>query len=245
MATPDYFSENASTPEEATTRPERMRKRLVSRASSTAARLQTAFTGGHAPQRISPRMRFAQVGSALVAVGVLGTLIGHSGTEIEPDQGKVKLATQSAQQQQIQAPQPQLQAAQQVQEVQAQQKPAPTVDPVDSWINQASKVLERNGYPKHTIDREAIRTIVLNESGGNPSATNNWDSNAAAGTPSQGLMQTINPTFESYALPGHQDILDPVDNIIAGTRYSIDRYGSVSDVPGITGLRSGGSYQGY
>jgi SLT domain-containing protein len=58
-------------------------------------------------------------------------------------------------------------------------------------------------------------------------------------------MQTIGPTFASNALPGHGDIWNPVDNIIAGVRYSISRYGSVSNVPGVAGLRSGGGYQGY
>jgi len=29
-------------------------------------------------------------------------------------------------------------------------------------------------------------------------------------------MQTIPSTFRHYALPGHTDILDPVDNIVAG-----------------------------
>ena len=40
-----------------------------------------------------------------------------------------------------------------------------------------------------------IWMIIQHESGGNPNAINNWDSNAAAGMPSKGLMQTIDPTF--------------------------------------------------
>lgn len=88
-------------------------------------------------------------------------------------------------------------------------------------------------------------TIILHESRGNPKAVNNWDTNAAQGTPSMGLMQTIEPTFKSYALPGHRNILDPVDNIIAATRCAIDKYGSVANVPGVEGIRSGGNYSGY
>lgn len=121
----------------------------------------------------------------------------------------------------------------------------PATDQIDQWINEATTVLKKHGYTDEQIDKHAIRTIIENESGGDPTVVNNWDSNAAAGIPSQGLMQTIPPTFESYALPGHGDILDPVDNIIAGTRYSIDRYGSLSAVPGVSGMRSGGSYLGY
>jgi len=127
-------------------------------------------------------------------------------------------------------------------------KPAPQVpagDQLDQWIAQATAVLERNGVPRDQINPDAMRTIIEHESGGDPGASNNWDSNAAAGTPSKGLMQTIDPTFQSYAVPGHQDIWNPVDNIVAGTRYSIDRYGSMQNVPGVAGLSSGGSYQGY
>jgi WXG100 family type VII secretion target len=71
------------------------------------------------------------------------------------------------------------------------------------------------------------------------------NSNAAAGHPSKGLMQTIDSTFNSYKLPGHDDIWNPVDNIIAGIRYSIARYGSVANVPGIQSMQHGGAYRGY
>ncbi|MHA6805119.1 transglycosylase SLT domain-containing protein [Salinifilum ghardaiensis] len=126
------------------------------------------------------------------------------------------------------------------------QAPAgPPEDRIDRWIDQATTVLERNGVPREQLDHEAIRMIIEKESGGDPNAVNNWDSNASAGTPSKGLMQTIEPTFRQYAAPGHGNILHPVDNIVAATRYAIDRYGSVSEVPGVDGVRSGGSYQGY
>ncbi|MFD0923958.1 transglycosylase SLT domain-containing protein, partial [Saccharopolyspora rosea] len=128
---------------------------------------------------------------------------------------------------------------------QAAPAPATPADPVDGWISQAVQVLEANGVPSSQIDPAAIRTIIEHESGGDPDIVNNWDSNAAAGTPSIGLMQIIEPTFESYAVPGHGDIHNPVDNIVAATRYSISRYGSMDNVPGVSGVRSGGSYQGY
>ncbi|BDU05239.1 transglycosylase SLT domain-containing protein [Nocardia cyriacigeorgica] len=113
------------------------------------------------------------------------------------------------------------------------------------WIDQAMRVLAENGYDTTQIDRSAIAAIIQHESSGNPHAINLWDSNAAAGIPSKGLMQTIDPTFNAYSLPGHRDIWNPVDNIIAGVRYSIDRYGSVSNVPGIASMREGGAYMGY
>ncbi|MDA3631280.1 transglycosylase SLT domain-containing protein, partial [Saccharopolyspora sp. WRP15-2] len=111
--------------------------------------------------------------------------------------------------------------------------------------NDAVHVMEQNGVPREQIDADAIRMIIMHESNGDPNATNNWDSNASAGTPSIGLMQTIEPTFQTYALPGHHDIYNPVDNIIAATRYAISTYGSVADVPGVSNVRAGGAYAGY
>ncbi|RJO79860.1 DUF4226 domain-containing protein [Nocardia panacis] len=113
------------------------------------------------------------------------------------------------------------------------------------WINEALRVLRANGYDTHAISPSDVAAIIQHESGGNPHAINLWDSNAAAGIPSKGLMQTIDPTFNAYSLPGHRDIWNPVDNIVAGVRYAIDRYGSVGNVPGIANLRSGGHYVGY
>jgi hypothetical protein len=113
------------------------------------------------------------------------------------------------------------------------------------WINDALRILAANGYDTRSINPADIAAIIQHESAGDPNAINNWDSNAAKGTPSKGLMQTIDPTFNAHALPGHRDIWNPVDNIIAGVRYAIDRYGSVSNVPGIQAMHNGGGYVGY
>jgi len=116
---------------------------------------------------------------------------------------------------------------------------------VRTWIQEAIKILEQHGVPASKLDPNAIALIIQHESSGNPGAVNNWDTNAAAGTPSMGLMQTIGPTFSEYALPGHGNILNPVDNIIAGCRYAIARYGSLDNVPGVVAVENGGSYVGY
>lgn len=71
------------------------------------------------------------------------------------------------------------------------------------------------------------------------------NSNAAAGHPSKGLMQCIDSTFNAHKLPGHDNIYNPVDNIIAGVKYSVDRYGGLGNVPGIKAMAHGGAYQGY
>ena len=66
----------------------------------------------------------------------------------------------------------------------------------------------------------AVNTIVTHENGWNPNAINLTDSNAAAGHPSQGLMQTIPSTFKEYAMPGYNsNIDDPLSNLVV--RHSI------------------------
>ncbi|MBX5480872.1 MAG: transglycosylase SLT domain-containing protein [Myxococcaceae bacterium] len=116
---------------------------------------------------------------------------------------------------------------------------------IGRWIAMAQTILKRRGVPLSKMNAHDIAILIRHESGGNPKAVNNWDSNAAAGTPSKGLMQTIGPTFNAYKLPGHGHILNPVDNIIAGVRYAIARYGSISNVPGVRAVKAGRPYVGY
>ncbi|WP_327151884.1 transglycosylase SLT domain-containing protein [Nocardia sp. NBC_01329] len=124
----------------------------------------------------------------------------------------------------------------------------PTVDPpgeVKEWIAEAIEVLRQNGYDVKDSDAAIIAKMIEKESSNNPNAINLWDSNAKKGTPSKGLMQTIDPTFNAHKLPGHDDIWDPVDNICAGAAYAIDRYGSLSNVPGIVNLSDSNANTGY
>jgi SLT domain-containing protein/phage-related protein len=92
------------------------------------------------------------------------------------------------------------------------------------WIAEAQKYV--------TIeDINRLLTLIMRESGGNPRAINLTDSNAQKGTPSKGLMQTIDPTFQAYRdkrLPN--DPYDPVANIVAGMNYIHARYGSLMNV---------------
>jgi hypothetical protein len=122
--------------------------------------------------------------------------------------------------------------------------PAPTGEVAD-WIQQALAVLRENGVDTSQIDPSHLAAIIAHESAGDPHAINLWDSNYTAGHPSKGIMQTIDSTFSAYAVAGHGDIWNPVDNIVAATRYAIDTYGSVGNVPGIQGVQSGTGYVGY
>jgi hypothetical protein len=116
---------------------------------------------------------------------------------------------------------------------------------VDQWITQAFTILAQNGVDPKYLDADAVRTIIKYESGGDPTITNTTDINAQEGHPSIGLMQTIGPTFNAYALPGHNDIRNPVDNIIAGVRYAIANYGGPAGTPGVKSIRAGGGYKPY
>lgn len=122
--------------------------------------------------------------------------------------------------------------------------PPPTGE-VRDWITEALRILRESGVDISSIDPADLAAIIQHESGGNPHAQNNWDSNAAAGHPSKGLMQTIPSTFDAYKLPGYDDIWNPVHNIIAAVRYALKRYGSIDNVPGVAGLENGQGYVGY
>jgi hypothetical protein len=127
--------------------------------------------------------------------------------------------------------------------------PAPRADTggdqVGRWISEAVQTMQAQGIAVSAADAGSIRTIIQKESRGDPRAVNRWDSNAKAGHPSKGLMQCIDSTFNAYKLPGHADIYNPVDNIIAGVRYTIGRYGGFARHPGLVSLRKGKGYRGY
>ncbi|MET9800908.1 LysM peptidoglycan-binding domain-containing protein [Streptomyces sp. NPDC006368] len=109
-------------------------------------------------------------------------------------------------------------------------KPAAYTNDLDGWIKESLAVMAKHGIPG-TYD--GIHRNIMRESSGNPLAINNWDSNAAAGTPSKGLLQVIDPTFRAYHVPGTStDPYDPVANITAACNYAADRYGSIDNVFG-------------
>ncbi|MDG9720696.1 transglycosylase SLT domain-containing protein [Streptomyces sp. DH24] len=103
-------------------------------------------------------------------------------------------------------------------------------DNLDGWIRQSLAVMAEHGIPG---SYDGIYRNIMRESSGNQYAINNWDSNAAAGTPSKGLLQVIDPTFRAYHVPGTSfDPYDPVANITAACNYAAQRYGSIDNVFG-------------
>ncbi|OBB78241.1 transglycosylase [Mycobacterium colombiense] len=72
--------------------------------------------------------------------------------------------------------------------------------------------------------------VARRESNYNASAVNDWDSNAARGTPSKGAWQFIAPTFAAYHQPGtSRDIHNLVAQACAFINYAMGRYGVAID----------------
>ncbi|WP_301128932.1 transglycosylase SLT domain-containing protein [Streptomyces cacaoi] len=112
----------------------------------------------------------------------------------------------------------------------AERAPAKPAYPnnLDGWIREAMSIMKQHGIPG---SYEGIHRNIIRESGGNPNAVNNWDINARNGVPSKGLLQVIQPTFDTYHVEGTPDnLLDPVANIVAACNYAADRYGSMDNV---------------
>jgi len=115
----------------------------------------------------------------------------------------------------------------------------------DRWIAQASQF---SNIPASWVPM--LKYIMNHESGGNPNAQNNTDSNARAGIPSQGLMQLIPPNFRRYHAAGTPfQIKNPVANIAAAINYIHARYGTIFNTPWArhtgTFYKEGGLVPGY
>lgn len=87
----------------------------------------------------------------------------------------------------------------------------------EQWRPLVEKLLREKGQPLEYAD--AVIARINQESSGDPRAQNNWDSNAKAGNPSKGGMQTTQTTFDAYKDPGHGDIWNMEDNIRASMNY--------------------------
>lgn len=107
---------------------------------------------------------------------------------------------------------------------------------VRSWLAQALRITGH--YSAANLN--ALYSRAMQESGGNPAAVNNWDSNAKAGYPSRGLLQTIPQTFNRYRDPNVPGgITDPIANAVAAINYMFDRYGHIVGANGKGYARGG------
>lgn len=115
---------------------------------------------------------------------------------------------------------------------------------VQRWKPYVIQALKANGFDASDYQVAAWMRVIQRESNGNPKAINLWDSNAKAGIPSMGLVQTIGPTFNAFKFPGHNDVYNGYDDLLAGIHYMKAIYGSGSSafarVSGPEGYANGG-----
>ncbi len=78
-------------------------------------------------------------------------------------------------------------------------------------------------YRSPFITNEMLR-VAKRESNYTSDAVNNWDINAQRGTPSKGMFQMIEPSFRAYAIRGHGNMLNAVDEAISAMRYIVGKW---------------------
>jgi TP901 family phage tail tape measure protein len=94
---------------------------------------------------------------------------------------------------------------------------------VERWRSLALKVAAIHHELPDSVN--VMLNQMKRESGGDPTAQNNWDDNAKKGTPSKGLLQFIDPTFRSNMDAGYGNIWDPESQMRAWFNYMNNNYG--------------------
>lgn len=96
------------------------------------------------------------------------------------------------------------------------------------WKGQVEKALKVVGLPASGAMINAWLRQIQSESGGNEKAVQGGytDVNTLSGDLAKGLLQTISATFNAYKMPGHSNIFNGYDNMLASMRYAKSRYGS-------------------
>lgn len=101
-----------------------------------------------------------------------------------------------------------------------------TADPpgtgVARWKPLALRALHMLGLSSGLVGK--VLRQIQTESGGNPKAMGGTD--GLSDGHAEGLMQVKPPTFNAYKLPGHGNIWNGFDNLLAGLNYAKHRYGS-------------------
>lgn len=106
---------------------------------------------------------------------------------------------------------------------------------VQRWKSDVEKALSKLGLSTSASMVNRVLRQINTESGGNPRAMGGTD--GLADGHAMGLMQVKPGTFRAYHLPGHNDIWNGFDNMLAGLNYAKHRYGS-----GLSFLGNGHGY---
>lgn len=98
--------------------------------------------------------------------------------------------------------------------------------------------LEANGLSTSDDMIARVMRQIATESGGNAHAVQpGADPDGDGSGPALGLMQTKRSTFNAYKAPGHDDIFNAYDNLLAALNYAKHRYG-----PSLSFLGNGHGY---
>lgn len=94
----------------------------------------------------------------------------------------------------------------------------------EGWRSAVKKALRKNGLPATPAYVNAWVRQIQTESGGNEHAVGGDDGLSDGNA--TGLLQTKPGTFRRYAFPGHGNIFNGYDNMLAAINYAKHTYGS-------------------
>ncbi|WP_029257916.1 tape measure protein [Pediococcus pentosaceus CGMCC 7049] len=106
---------------------------------------------------------------------------------------------------------------------------------VHRWKSDVESALGKLGLSTSASMVNRVLRQINTESSGNPKAMGGTD--GLADGHAEGLMQVKPGTFRAYHLPGHNNIWNGFDNMLAGLNYAKHRYGS-----GLSFLGNGHGY---
>lgn len=99
----------------------------------------------------------------------------------------------------------------------------PSGSGVQRWKSDVKRALSKLGLSTSASMVSRVLRQINTESGGNPRAMGGTD--GLADGHAMGLMQVKPGTFRAYHLPGHNNIWNGFDNLLAGLNYAKHRYG--------------------
>jgi phage-related tail protein/SLT domain-containing protein len=117
---------------------------------------------------------------------------------------------------------------------------SPSGTGVQRWAGQVKQALAANGLSTSQDMIDRVLRQIATESSGNEKAVqgNIGDINNITGDLAKGLMQTISSTFNANKFPGHGDIFNGYDNLLAALNYAKKTYG-----PSLSFLGNGHGYE--